>query len=122
MLIWIAAGGAVGSTLRYLIGGFVQRSAAAGFPVGTLAVNVVGCFIVGVFTQHFMNLSPSPALRAALVTGFCGGFTTFSAFSIETVGLIDGGEYAKATAYIVLSGVLCVSATVFGMAAVRAAA
>lgn len=122
MLIWIAAGGAFGSVFRYLIGGLVQRSTAAAFPVGTLAVNVIGCFLVGVLTQHFMNLSPSPALRAGLITGFCGGFTTFSAFSIETAGLIDGGEYIKATGYILMSGILCVSATIAGVAAARAAA
>lgn len=122
MLIWIALGGAAGSVLRYLIGGFVQRSAAAAFPVGTLAVNVVGGFIIGVLAQHYMNEQTSPQMRTALITGFCGGFTTFSAFSLETVGLIRGGEYGKTAAYVVLSVTLSLLATFTGMAAARAAA
>ncbi len=122
MLIWIALGGAAGSVLRYLIGGFVQRSAAAPFPVGTLAVNVVGGFIIGALAQHYMNEQTSPQMRVALITGFCGGFTTFSAFSLETVGLIRGGEYGKTAAYVVLSVTLSILATISGMAAAKAAA
>jgi CrcB protein len=121
MLIWIGLGGAAGSVLRYLLGSLVQRGTGAGFPVGTLVVNVAGCFIIGVLTQHFMNLEPSPALRAVLVTGFCGGFTTFSGFSIETVGLMSGGEYPKAALYVLLSATLAIGATFAGMAAIRAA-
>ncbi len=122
MLIWIALGGAAGSVLRYLVGGLVQRSAAVAFPAGTLAVNVVGGFIIGVLAQHYMNEQTSPQMRAALITGFCGGFTTFSAFSLEAVGLIRGGEYGKAAAYVVLSVTLSILATFSGMAAARAAA
>lgn len=120
MLIWIGLGGAAGSVLRYLVGGLVQKGVGAPFPIGTLAVNVAGCFIIGALTQHFMNLEPSPALRAALMTGFCGGFTTFSAFSMETVGLVTGGEYQKAALYALLSTTLAVGATFAGMAAIRA--
>ena len=122
MLIWIGLGGAAGSILRYLFGGVVQRSAAAAFPVGTLAVNVVGCFIIGVLAQHYINQQTSPQMRAALMTGFCGGFTTFSAFSLETVGLLRGGEYGKAAAYLVLSTTLSILATISGMAAGKAVA
>lgn len=120
MLLWIAIGGAAGSVLRYVTGGLVQRGPAVAFPIGTLAVNVMGCFIIGVLTQRFMNFQASPALKAALITGFCGGFTTFSAFSMETVGLLNGGEYPKAAAYIVMSTSLSIAATIGGMAAVRA--
>jgi CrcB protein len=119
MLIWIAFGGAVGSVLRYIAGGIVQRAAHIPFPAGTLAVNVVGAFIIGVLTQHYMHVQTSPVMRAALITGFCGGFTTFSAFSIETVGLIEGGEYGKAAAYIVLSLTLSIAATFAGMLSAR---
>ena len=121
MLIWIAIGGAAGSVLRYLVGGAVQRAGGVPFPIGTLAVNVIGGFVIGALTQHYMNLQTSPVLRVALITGFCGGFTTFSAFSLETVGLFDGGEYVKAAAYIVLSVTLSLTATVAGIAAIRAA-
>jgi CrcB protein len=122
MLIWIFLGGGVGSILRYLIGGLVQRSAHAGFPAGTLAVNVIGCFLIGVLAQHYMNVQAHPNMRAALITGFCGGFTTFSAFSLETVGLLRGGEYAKTAAYVVLSVSVSILATISGMAAAKAAA
>ena len=122
MLIWIAIGGAAGSVSRYLLGGMVQSAASVRFPAGTLAVNLIGCFIIGALTQHYMNSQVSPAMRAALITGFCGGFTTFSAFSIETVGLINGGEYGKAGAYVALSVGLSIAATFAGMAASKAVA
>lgn len=121
MLLWIALGGAAGSVLRYLIGGVVQRAAGLSFPSGTLTVNVIGGLIIGALTQHYMNTQTSPAMRTALITGFCGGFTTFSAFSIETVGLLEGGEYAKATAYIVLSVTLSIAAAFAGFTAVKMA-
>jgi CrcB protein len=119
-ILLIALGGGVGSVLRYLAGGFVQRSSGAAFPVGTLVVNVTGSFLIGLIAQHFMNTQTHPLARAALVTGLCGGYTTFSAFSLETVGLVEGGEIAKAAAYVVLSVVVSIAATFAGMAAVRA--
>jgi CrcB protein len=122
MLIWIGLGGAAGSILRYLVGGLVQRSAHSGFPAGTLAVNIIGGFLIGVFAQHYMNVQTHPTMRALLITGFCGGFTTFSAFSLETVGLLRGGEYGKTAAYVVLSVSLSILATISGMAAAKAAA
>lgn len=121
MLLWIALGGAAGSVFRYLLGGAVQRFAGLSFPAGTLTVNVIGGLIIGALTQHYLNIQTSPVMRVALITGFCGGFTTFSAFSIETVGLLEGGEYAKATAYIVLSVSMSIAAALAGMAAVKAA-
>jgi CrcB protein len=105
-----------------VFGAFVQRSSGLPFPAGTLAVNVVGGFVMGVLAQHYMNMQTSPQMRAALMTGFCGGFTTFSAFSLETVGLLRGGEYGKAAAYVVLSVMLSVLATISGMAAVKSVA
>ncbi len=119
MLVWIALGGAVGSVVRYLLGGAIQRAGGIGFPVGTLAVNVIGGFVIGALAQHYLNTQTSPAMRAALITGFCGGFTTFSAFSLETVGLLDGGEYGKAAAYMLLSVTLSLTATFAGIAAIK---
>jgi CrcB protein len=120
ILLWIGLGGAVGSILRYVIGGAVQRLSARGFPVGTLFVNVLGCIIIGVLLQRFMNEEPSGATRAALVVGFCGGFTTFSTFSAETIGLIQGGQLGSAFAYALLSVTLCLGATWGGMVITRA--
>ena len=115
----IAVGGAVGSLLRYLIGGVVQRMSASGFPVGTMFVNVSGCFLIGILVRQFLNMQLTPEARAFLVVGFCGGFTTFSTFSAETLGLIEGGEYGRAMGYVILSVVLCLGATFAGMSLMR---
>lgn len=122
ILFLIAVGGAAGSLLRYLVGGMVQRTSASGFPVGTLFVNVAGCLLIGIFVRFLLNMQTSTEMRALLVVGFCGGFTTFSTFSFETAGLIEGGEYARAATYIVGSVVLCIAATFAGMAAAGAIA
>ena len=119
ILLLIAIGGAAGSVLRYLVGGRVQHFAPHGFPLGTLFVNVVGCFLIGILIRQFMNIQTHNYLRALLVVGFCGGFTTFSTFSMETVGLIEGGEYPRAMAYIALSLTLCLTATFAGMTMMR---
>jgi CrcB protein len=115
----IAVGGAAGSLLRYLLGGVVQRMSASGFPVGTMFVNVSGCFLIGILVRQFMNMQLTPEVRALLVVGFCGGFTTFSTFSAETLGLIEGGEYARAMSYVLLSVALCLGATFAGMSVMK---
>src|SRR6476469_8599917 len=119
ILLLIAIGGAAGSVLRYLIGGRVQHFAPHGFPLGTLFVNVAGCFLAGILIRQFMNVQTHNHLRALLIVGFCGGFTTFSTFSMETVGLIEGGEYPRALAYASLSLLLCLMVTFAGMTAMR---
>ena len=119
VLLLIALGGAAGSVLRYLLGGRAQHFAPHGFPLGTLFVNVVGCFLVGILVRQFMNIQTHNYVRALLIVGFCGGFTTFSTFSMETVGLIGGGEYPRAMAYIALSLTLCLTATFAGMTVMR---
>jgi CrcB protein len=115
VLLLIALGGAVGSLLRYLVGGRVQHLAPHGFPLGTLFVNVAGCFLIGIFIRQFMNVQTHNYVRALLVVGFCGGFTTFSTFSMETIGLFEGGEYARAIGYVTLSVVLSLAGTLAGM-------
>jgi CrcB protein len=122
ILFLIALGGAAGSVLRYLLGGRVQHFAPHGFPVGTLTVNVLGCLLIGILTRMFLNMETPGEWRGLLVVGFCGGFTTFSTFSIETVGLIEGGEYARAATYVAGSVLLCIMATFAGMAAAGAIA
>ena len=122
ILFLIALGGGAGSVLRYLLGGRVQHFAPHGFPVGTLTVNVLGCLLIGILTRMFLNMETPGEWRGLLVVGFCGGFTTFSSFSIETVGLIEGGEYARAATYVAGSVLLCIMATFAGMAAAGAIA
>ena len=110
----IGAGGAIGSVLRYLLGRLVQGGGHAGFPIGTLVVNVVGCVLVGALSRYFLNADVHPVLRTALIVGFCGGFTTFSAFSLETVGLLSGGAVGRAFLYLASSVVLCLAGTAIG--------
>lgn len=117
----IALGGAAGSLLRYSLGGVVQRLSGSGFPVGTMFVNVSGCFLIGILLRQFLNMQLTHDLRALLIVGFCGGFTTFSTFSAETITLIDGGEYGRAAAYVALSVGLCLLATLAGMTMMRLA-
>jgi len=117
MLLWIALGGAIGTLCRYLIGGPITALAGGRFPLGTLVINIVGSFAIGLFTRVFLHSQTHNTLRAALVVGLCGGFTTFSTFSMETVGLIDGGLYLRATLYVGLSVVLSLLATFGGLAA-----
>ena len=120
-ILAIAGAGALGSVARHLAGTFVQRMTHAAFPYGTLLVNVAGCFLIGLAAGHFMNDETTPTLKAALMVGFCGGFTTFSAFSLEMLGLMSGGEYAKAAAYGASSVALSLAATGAGFVLVRAA-
>jgi CrcB protein len=119
ILLYVGLGGAAGSILRYVLGGAAQRAMHAGFPYGTLFVNVAGCFLIGVLIKLFLNVEPPASLRALLVVGFCGGFTTFSTFTSETIGLAESGAYLRAAVYVILSLLLCLSATGAGLAAVR---
>jgi len=115
-LVLVGAGGAIGSVLRYLASGFVQRLDLWGsFPGGTLAVNLIGCTVIGLLG----GLSDSrylfgPSARLFVFIGVLGGFTTFSSFSHETLALIRGGEVAKAALNAGASLVLCLAGTFFG--------
>jgi fluoride exporter len=113
-VIAIGAGGALGSVLRYLLGRLVHSGVQTAFPVGTLAVNVLGCVLVGALSRYFLGSEVHPVLKSALIVGFCGGFTTFSAFSLETVGLLSGGAIGKALLYVTMSIVLCLAGTAIG--------
>ncbi len=112
----IAAGGAVGSVLRFWMSNGVHLVAGRSFPYGTLVVNVLGCLIMGfLFVLFIDRLTGNPVLRAGILIGVLGGFTTFSSFSIETFNLIEQGSWAKAVANMGASLALCVGATWFGV-------
>ena len=101
--IAIAAGGAGGAVLRHWMGGAVQRGAGS-FPWGTLAVNLLGCAAIGAIAGFEVRSGAlSPVLRSGLVVGLLGGFTTFSAFGLETARLVESGRIASAVAYVLLS-------------------
>lgn len=119
-IVLVALGGAAGSVARYLLGGAINRSTHL-FPAGTLAVNILGSLLVGVLTGLMMNTQTHPNVRPALIVGFCGGFTTFSTFSMETVGLIQGGEPGTAALYAVASLVSCIAGAAAGFALGRPA-
>lgn len=96
--IFVAAGGAAGSVCRWLLAGATQR---ADFPSGTLLVNALGSLLVGWLAAKLGDANGEA--RLLLVTGFCGGFTTFSAFTLETLRLAQDGRGARAFAYVVAS-------------------
>jgi len=116
----IAAGGALGSVLRYGLSTWIHSFAGRGFPFGTLAVNVLGCLAMGVlFVLLVERMGESAIWRAGLLIGLLGGFTTFSTFSIETFTLIEQGAMAKAAGNMVASLVLCIGATWLGIILAR---
>lgn len=119
---YVAFGGAVGAALRYLVGVGVIRAMGqgtlGGFPVAILTVNVIGSFLMGVFVvaaaqRGLTHLSP------LVMTGLLGGFTTFSAFSLETVTLIERGQWGAAGVYVALSVIGSVGALFLGVLIAR---
>ena len=103
-LILLAIGGTAGTMARYLLAGAVHGFAGASFPYGTLVVNLLGCFIVGFLAAISENkFVLSPNLRLLLMIGFCGAFTTFSTFILETSNLIREGETFRALANVIIS-------------------
>lgn len=115
-LLAIAGGGALGAVLRFLMASNIHRVFGLAFPYGTLAVNVLGSFAIGiVFVLIVERGVLSAEWRNILVIGFLGAFTTFSTFSIETLGLLESGELSRAALNIVLSLTLCFLATWFGL-------
>jgi fluoride exporter len=110
----VALGGAIGSVGRFWLTGLMAAITGPRFPWGTLLINVLGSFIIGLVGG--ITLTPArvglhPDLRIFLMTGVCGGFTTFSAFSLQTLELMQAGETIPALAYALGSVVLCVIAT-----------
>ena len=120
----VAAGGAIGAAGRYVLAGWAERLLSAwlggGIPYGTLAVNVIGSFLLGVLVELLaLSLSVSPELRGLLVVGVLGGFTTFSAFSLDTVLLLERGELGRAALYVLLSVCLSVGGLFAGLRLMR---
>ncbi|WP_093120312.1 fluoride efflux transporter CrcB [Salinihabitans flavidus] len=117
-LISVAFGGTLGACLRYLAGIGIMRFFGPGFPVGMIVVNIVGSFLMGVFVvvaaqRNLTHLSP------LVMTGLLGGFTTFSAFSLETVTLFQRGQIGGAATYVVISVFGSLAAILIGMWAAR---
>jgi CrcB protein len=120
MLWYIAAGSAIGGVSRYLLGGILQRQTGGTFPIGTLVINISGSFLLGLILRYAVETPTlTPEARAFVTVGFCGGYTTFSTFSYETVALMEDGQWPRAVLYVALSVGLSVLATFLGIAAAR---
>jgi CrcB protein len=118
-VVWVAAGGAVGSVLRYWVGLAVSYLVAGAFPWGTLLINVVGSFVIGAFAALVGSegrYEGNNMLRLLVMVGLCGGFTTFSSFSLQTLLLLRAGDIWAAFANVVASVGICVLATTAGAA------
>jgi CrcB protein len=120
-LLLICLGGALGTGLRYGVGLLAVRWFGFDFPWGTLAVNLAGAFLIGVVQQLATEaLAVPPAARLFLVTGILGGFTTYSAFTYETVALARHGAWGLAATNVGVTTVGCLLVCVLGMATARA--
>lgn len=120
MVWYVAIGSAIGGVARFLLGTLVQERAGGTFPTGTLLVNVTGSLLLGVFLRYALgSAAVSPETRALLTTGFCGGYTTFSTFSYETIALLEEGQHQRAALYIALSVVLSLAACLVGVIMAR---
>jgi CrcB protein len=120
-VIWfVAIGSAIGGVARYLLGGWIQQRSGGGFPTGTLLVNLTGSFLLGFIQRYALETTAiSPEIRTMLTIGFCGGYTTFSTFSLETVRMLEDGDWRRAILYMGLSLVFCVGAAILGVGAAR---
>jgi fluoride exporter len=117
----VAAGGAIGSVTRYLVGVGSGRLFGAAFPWGTLIINVTGSFLIGAFVGLFATKWDLPqAMRIFLTVGICGGYTTFSTFSLDSWYLIERGETLASLSYMLASVVLSVLALIGALHLIRA--
>ena len=118
-LLWVCFAGALGTGTRYLIGVWALQRWGAGFPVGTLLVNVAGCFLMALVMQASLSVAAFPPnLRLALTTGFLGGLTTYSSFNYETTRLL-GQDARAALGNVLLTLVLCFGAGLLGLGLAR---
>lgn len=119
LILAIGTGSFIGGILRYLLSQFIQTKFLSTFPFGTLGVNLLGCFAIGLVFGLSDRGNLTQDWRLFLATGLCGGFTTFSAFSNETFGLLRDGQHWYAIAYIAASVVLGILSTFIGLATIK---
>ena len=115
--LWVSVGGAIGSAARFWISGAVAERYGQTFPYGTLAVNVTGSFVIGLFAAHTDpdgRFLASPSFREFFMIGVCGGYTTFSSFSLQTLSLAQDGEWLRAAGNAIASFAFCLFAVWLG--------
>jgi len=118
-VVTVAAGGAIGAACRYLCG-FIPLKLNSGFPLATMLINIIGSFCIGVIAALAQKSGRiDPRIVLFLKAGFCGGFTTFSTFSLENLTLLQNGSYGTAILYMLFSVILCIAGTAGGMAVIR---
>jgi fluoride exporter len=120
---WVFVGGGIGSVLRYGVGRAALSFVGANFPAGTLAVNVIGCIVMGVLVEWLAlrDTGLDASTKLFLTTGLLGGFTTFSAFALDAAALWERGWAGVAAGYVLASVALSIAGLFAGMALVRAA-
>lgn len=120
MILAIGLGGAIGALARYFLSSQITHFAGSGFPWGILIVNILGCFIMGVIAElGALSWNLSPEMRAFLTTGILGGFTTFSAFALDTALLTERGDLVAGMAYVAASVAGSIAALFAGLSLVR---
>jgi CrcB protein len=117
-VLLVLVGGTVGAPSRYLLDRFVRSRTTGRYPLGTLVVNVIGCFILGVVAGGAAHAGWSTSVQELIGTGFCGGLTTFSTFSVEAVELMQGRRSTAALSYLALSCGVGIAAAAAGWAMV----
>lgn len=118
---WVCFGSAVGGGARYLLSGWASNALGSSFPYGTLAVNVIGSFLLGgLMVAGVETALMPPIVGLALTTGVMGGFTTYSTFSYETMQYLQDGAWGIATVNVLVTVVICLGACFLGWAAGRA--
>ena len=119
LYLMIALGGSAGALSRYFVSAFVNNSAAAAFPLGTLFLNVTGSFVIGFLFQVYQSVLVADEVKMFLTVGFLGSYTTFSTYSLETLNLFLSHEYKSAAINILVSNILAVSMSLLGMIAAK---
>ncbi|MEJ7694063.1 fluoride efflux transporter CrcB [Daejeonella sp.] len=119
IILFIGIGSFIGGILRYLLSQLIQNKVLQVFPYGTLTVNIIGCFLIGIVYGLAERSGLSNEWRLFLATGIIGGFTTFSAFSYESISLMRDGQAGPALLYVAASVVLGLLATYIGLWAVN---
>ncbi len=121
--LWVAIGGALGSVARFWLANAVAAAVGAEFPWGTLLINVIGSFVIsffGMLTGTSQKFAVPYEARIFVTVGLCGGFTTFSSFSLQTIELMRTGQAGRAGIYVAASVVLCLAACALGFLAAAA--
>jgi CrcB protein len=119
IILLVGLGSFIGGISRYLVSLFIQNKVLSTFPYGTLAVNIIGCFLIGIIYGFSDRGNMNAEWRIFLATGIMGGFTTFSSFSNETVSMLRDAQYLQAVSYIAFSLIVGLAATFAGISLIK---